>query len=60
VRAATSNTDLVRNADVIFVAVKPQYARTVLAEVASVLTPQHVVVSIAAGVTLQTLQVRFK
>lgn len=45
------------NSDVIFVAVKPQYVSLVLAEVRPVLNPNSVIVSIAAGVTLETLKV---
>jgi pyrroline-5-carboxylate reductase len=43
------------NSDVIFVAVKPQYVGTVLSEVRPVLQPDTVVVSIAAGVTIEKL-----
>jgi pyrroline-5-carboxylate reductase len=41
--------------DVIFVAVKPQYVGTVLSEVRPVLAPDTVVVSIAAGITIDRL-----
>lgn len=50
-----SNLDVARNSDVLFIAVKPQYVAVVLREVRSVLTPSTVIVSIAAGVTLETL-----
>lgn len=43
---------VVQDADIIFIAVKPQYAATVLKEVRSVLAPTTVIVSIAAGVTV--------
>ena len=43
------------NSDVIFVAVKPQYVGTVLSEVRPVLQPDTVVISIAAGITIDKL-----
>ncbi|KDD74559.1 hypothetical protein H632_c1225p0 [Helicosporidium sp. ATCC 50920] len=51
-----SNTEVVQRSEVIFVAVKPQYVVPVLREVAPSLTDRHLVVSIAAGITLQSLQ----
>ena len=47
---------MAESAEVLFVAVKPQYVGAVLREVAPVLTDRHIVVSIAAGVTLQSLK----
>lgn len=47
---------VVQRSEVIFVAVKPQYVVPVLREVAPSLTDRHLVVSIAAGITLQSLQ----
>lgn len=44
--------------DVIFIAVKPQYVAVVLKECKQHLQDHHVIVSIAAGVTLQTMKVR--
>lgn len=46
---------VVHNADVIFVAVKPQYVAAVLAEARPHLTDRHVLVSIAAGITVAQL-----
>lgn len=54
--AAETNSEVVANSDVVFIAVKPQYVSIVLNEVKPVLTPQTVIVSIAAGVTLATLK----
>lgn len=51
------SSQVVANSDVIFVAVKPQYVSLVLTEVRPVLNPNSVIVSIAAGVTLETLKV---
>jgi pyrroline-5-carboxylate reductase len=54
--AADTNSEVVANSDVVFIAVKPQYVSLVLKEVRPVLTPKTVIVSIAAGVTLATLK----
>lgn len=50
-----SNIDVARNSEVLFVAVKPQVVGQVLAEVRPVLTERHVIVSIAAGITIDKL-----
>jgi pyrroline-5-carboxylate reductase len=47
-----------QSSDVIFIAVKPQYVAPVLMEIAPHLTETSIIVSIAAGVTLQTIKVR--
>lgn len=53
---AQTNMDVVRKADVIFVAVKPHLAENVLKEVNSSLDPsRHIVISICAGLSLDTL-----
>ncbi|KAI7843958.1 hypothetical protein COHA_002496 [Chlorella ohadii] len=44
-----SNAEVVKSADVIFIAVKPQYVSVVLREVRPHLEDRHTVVSIAAG-----------
>lgn len=50
------NLEVVQNSDIIFLAVKPQYVAVVLKEVRAALTPNQIIVSIAAGVTIQTLK----
>ena len=40
-----------------FICVKPQYVKSVLEEVRDLLTDEHVIVSIAAGVPIATLKV---
>lgn len=50
------NTTAARRADTLVVAVKPQDVAGVLGEVADTLRPGQVVVSLAAGVTLATLE----
>ena len=49
------HSQVAQNADVIFIAVKPQYVDTVLREVAPYLRADSVVVSIAAGIPLAAL-----
>ncbi|KAK2075845.1 hypothetical protein QBZ16_001586 [Prototheca wickerhamii] len=54
-QALDSNVAVAENSEIIFVAVKPQYVSVVLKEISSKLTEQHLIVSIAAGVTLAAL-----
>lgn len=50
------NRQLVRESDVIFIATKPSYVVDVLEEIKSSLTPEKLVVSIAAGVTIKKIE----
>jgi pyrroline-5-carboxylate reductase len=50
-----ANRDVVAACDVLVLAVKPQVMPAVLAELRPAITPRHLVVSIAAGITLKTL-----
>jgi pyrroline-5-carboxylate reductase len=52
---AEGNLDLVERADVVFLAVKPQQMGAVLAEIRSAMTPEKLVVSIAAGVPMRAM-----
>jgi pyrroline-5-carboxylate reductase len=54
-RAIDSNLEVVRSSDVVVLAVKPQNAADVLAEIRSEFKPGHLLISIAAGVPLKTL-----
>ncbi len=54
-----SNRQVAESADTLFLAVKPQTLPAVLAELAPVVGPGHLVVSIAAGVTLDRLEAGF-
>jgi pyrroline-5-carboxylate reductase len=56
VRCAKSNVELVREADVVVLAVKPQIMASVLSEIAPSLSRRHLVISIAAGVSTATLR----
>ncbi|MBL7223769.1 MAG: pyrroline-5-carboxylate reductase [Candidatus Brocadiae bacterium] len=51
-----SNTDLVARCQVVILAVKPDVVRDVLPGLADVIGEEHLVVSIAAGVTLDELE----
>lgn len=55
VRSVASNAEVVQAADVLILAVKPQTMNAVLDEVRANLTNKHLVVSIAAGITLKHL-----
>ncbi|GIX48715.1 MAG: pyrroline-5-carboxylate reductase [Candidatus Tectimicrobiota bacterium] len=56
IHTTADNCQAVREHDVIILAVKPQHLPEVLATIAPVVTRQHLVISIAAGVPLRTLQ----
>ncbi|MGE3316789.1 MAG: pyrroline-5-carboxylate reductase [Planctomycetaceae bacterium] len=53
--AVGSAADVVKRSNVIFLSVKPQQMAGVLADLQPMLDPSHLVISIAAGVTLSTL-----
>ncbi len=54
-KAVPSNRDVVVDSDVIVLAIKPQAMSAVIADVQSLLKPRHLIVSIAAGVTMARL-----
>lgn len=51
-----SNVEVVCGSDVVFIAVKPHLISVVLAEISQHVTDRHTIVSVAAGVTLATLE----
>uniref|UniRef100_A0A7N9B226 Pyrroline-5-carboxylate reductase 3 n=1 Tax=Mastacembelus armatus TaxID=205130 RepID=A0A7N9B226_9TELE len=51
-----SNIEVVCGSDVLFVAVKPHLVQLVLSEISQHVTDRHIIVSVAAGVTLATLE----
>ena len=55
VKAAESNAAVMKQAEVLFLAVKPQQVATVLAELKPIANQEKLFISIAAGVTLATL-----
>ena len=54
-RLAGSNAQVASECQVIFLAVKPQQMSHAMADIRAALRPEHLVVSIAAGITLQTM-----
>jgi pyrroline-5-carboxylate reductase len=55
IRAAKDNVDVVRECDVVLLAVKPQIMTPVLKEIASTLSRRQLVISVAAGVSTATI-----
>jgi pyrroline-5-carboxylate reductase len=55
VRAGANNVEVVAVSDLLVLAVKPQSMRDLLAEIRPLVTPRHLIVSIAAGITLKQL-----
>lgn len=58
VRAASSATDLASESDVLVLAVKPQIMDAALGEIKADLKPGALVISIAAGITINFIQAR--
>jgi pyrroline-5-carboxylate reductase len=56
IRLAADNVDLVRQVDVVILAVKPQIIGPVLREIAPALTPRQLLISLAAGVSTATIR----
>jgi pyrroline-5-carboxylate reductase len=56
ITAHADNARLVREADVVILAVKPQIMASVLGEIAPVVTARHLLISIAAGVATSTIR----
>ena len=56
IRATADNASVARSANVLILAVKPDQVDGLLAEIRPVLTPQHLLISIAAGVTLARME----
>lgn len=54
-RLGNSNADVARQSNVIFLAVKPQQMTQVLADLRDVVRPDHLIISIAAGISLKTI-----
>jgi pyrroline-5-carboxylate reductase len=54
--AATSNAEVIKFANIVILAVKPDQVAGVLAELRGGFTKQHLLISIAAGVTLAKLE----
>ncbi len=59
VTPAKTNTDVMAKANLVILAIKPQFLSGVLAEIGPLAKSSQIVVSIAAGVTLDSLQAVF-
>jgi pyrroline-5-carboxylate reductase len=55
VKATPDNKEVVKNCDIIILAVKPQNMDDVTGEIAGLITPEKLIISIAAGITLSYL-----
>lgn len=51
-----SNAEVVQNADIIILAVKPNVVPAVLFDISQIITEQNLLISVAMGITLQTLE----
>ena len=56
IRITADNVDVVRSSDVIIMAVKPQQMGSVLDEMKPILTSEHLLFSIAAGIKLEFIE----
>lgn len=57
IHANVSNRDVIKNADIIILAVKPQIIETVMKEIASTVRQQKpLIISIAAGISIKKIQ----
>lgn len=55
IQVTEHNPDVINHGDVVILAVKPQHASDVLEEIGPLLTPNHLVVSIMAGVSIDRI-----
>lgn len=56
VDATLDNTEVATNCEIVVLAVKPHFIEMVLTEIKPYLTQNHIVVSIAAGITLEQIE----
>lgn len=56
VHTTDSNTEVAQQSDIVLLAVKPQTIHSVLVDIAPAVTPKQLVISIAAGVRIATLE----
>jgi len=55
IKTASGSKEVLLKCNTIILAVKPQVMATLLAEIKPLLTPDHLIISIAAGINLETL-----
>jgi len=60
IKSTSDNKEVVKNCRIIILAVKPQNMDEVTAEISDIISPDKIVVSIAAGITLSYLSSRLK
>ena len=56
VNTASSNSEVIKNADIVLFAVKPFVMRDILDETKGFITEKHLVLSIAAGISIDTIE----
>lgn len=56
INIASSNLETVKNSEVVWIAVKPHLVAKILKEISPAVTPDHLIMSVAAGVTLNTME----
>lgn len=56
VNGMSSNNELIKSCNIIILAIKPQVMNAVLEEMKGSITKDHVVISIAAGIKIETIQ----
>jgi pyrroline-5-carboxylate reductase len=56
IKTYTSNMDLVKASSIVVLSVKPQVFRGVLSDITTCLTPDHLIISIAAGIPVSLIQ----
>ncbi len=55
-RSCATNLEVAENSDIVFIAVKPAYVQSVIEEIAPAFTKPKLLVSMAAGITLDSLR----
>lgn len=56
IRTATENTTVAREADILFLAVKPHFYQAIIQEVRDVVRPDSIVINIAAGISVKNME----
>lgn len=56
VKGTTNNSEVIQDGGIVVCAVKPAQIKAVLEEISPLLTPEHLLVSIAAGISLKFLE----
>ncbi|MDA3811591.1 MAG: pyrroline-5-carboxylate reductase [Spirochaetaceae bacterium] len=59
IHASENNADTVKNADIIVLAVKPNIYKPVISEIASLVDKSKIIITIAAGITIQQTEQLF-